>query len=83
MTWAKLVDFTEAVPGPQRKRVFLPVGAALYSSLPLQNILGGVPLVPGADHQIDNKPGRVWQSHDWPAGLLWTQKDLFHIHVYQ
>lgn len=68
---------------PQETGVFLPVGAAAYSSPHLQNIPGGVPLVPGADPQTDNKPGPVWQSHDWPAGLLWAQKDLLQVHVYQ
>lgn len=68
---------------PEEKEAFLPVGASAYSSLPLQNIPDGVPLVSGADPQIDNTPGPVWQSHDWPTGLLWALKDLLRVHVYQ
>lgn len=68
---------------PEETGVFLPVGVAAYSSLPLQNTPAGVPLVSEADPQTDNKPGPVWQSHDWPAGLLWVLKDLLQVLVYQ
>lgn len=82
--------FGEVLPGGQGTwRVLIPVGAAAYSSVPLQNIPGGFQLAPGADPFIGNKPGPVWQSQQagsvpcvsmyvddpWKGFFSWSRQD--------